>query len=146
MTRETPLLSRRLILVLVNYAFLSFLDSSLYAVWPLLLASPIMSGGLGFSPPTIGTINGVASFCHGIIQALVFAHILKRWDARNVFRASIISYMLFYTLMPVANAFAWQAGRVTPFVWGLVILEEVFLFASYSAYSQCSLCFIFLFN
>ncbi|KZP13714.1 MFS general substrate transporter [Athelia psychrophila] len=132
---STSLLNRRLIFVLLNYAFLAFLDSSLYAVWPLLLASPIESGGLGFSPPTIGTLTGIASFCHGITQAVFFARILKRWDAKNVFIASIISYMLVYALMPVANVFARRAGRVTPFVWGLVILVEIFMFASYSAYS-----------
>ncbi|KZP15402.1 MFS general substrate transporter [Athelia psychrophila] len=138
---STPLLTRRLILVLLNYALLAFLDSSIAAVWPLLLASPIENGGLGFSPPTIGTITGISSLCHGVTQAVFFARILKRWDAKNVFIASIISYMLFYALMPVTNVFARQAGHVTPFVWGLVILEEVFLFASYSSYS-CM--FIFL--
>lgn len=133
---QSGLLTRRLVLVLANYGFLALLDSSLYALYPLLLASPIESGGLGFPPSTIGYIIGVSSLCHGLLQAFAFPSILKRWDAKNVFVASIIAYILLFALLPILHALASRAGRVTPLVWSLIVLAEVFIFSSYSAYSK----------
>jgi len=40
-----------------------------------------------------------------------------------------------YIMMPVMNALARRAGRVTPVIWGLLILEEIAFFSSYSTYS-----------
>lgn len=133
----TSFVTRRLFVTLANYVTLGFLDASLYASYSLLLATPISSGGLGFTPDTIGYISGIASFCHGLIQAFCFAPILKRWDARNVYAVSIIAYILLYLMMPVTNFIARRAGRVTPTVWGLLVLEGLLFFSSYSAYGEC---------
>jgi hypothetical protein len=123
-------------MTLVNYAVLSFLDASLYATYPLLLASPIASGGLNFDPKTIGYLFGTAALCHGLIQAFFFASILKCWNARKVYAASIVAYTFVFLTMPALNALARQAGRVTPLVWGLLLIDVVGSFASYSSYSQ----------
>ena len=132
----TSFVTRRLFVTLANYVTLDFLDASLYASYSLLLATPISSGGLGFTPDTIGYISGIASFCHGLIQAFCFAPILKRWDTGNVYAVSIIAYILLYLMMPVTNFIARRAGRVTPTVWGLLVLEGLLFFSSYSAYGE----------
>ena len=134
--KNATFLTRRLVVTLINYAVLSFLDSSLYATFPLLLASPITSGGLDFPPKAIGYILGVAALCHGLVQAFCFPSILKRWEARNVYAASMMAYIFMYIMMPVMNALARRAGHVTLVIWGLLILEEVAFFSSYSAASQ----------
>jgi MFS family permease len=134
--QKPSFLSRRLFVTLVNYAFLAFLDASLYATFPLLLASPIASGGLNFTPKTIGYILGTAALCHALIQALCFSRIIKRWDAKNVYVASIVAYVFLYLTMPILNALAHQAGHVTPAVWGLLCIDVLACFSSYSAYSQ----------
>jgi hypothetical protein len=138
---NSTFLTRRLVVTLVNYAVLSFLDSSLYATYPLLLASPITSGGLAFPPKTIGYILGIAALSHGMVQAFCFPSILKRWNTRNIYRTSMMGYMFMYIMMPVMNALARRAGRVTPVIWVLLILEEVAFFSSYSAYSQLKDCY-----
>jgi hypothetical protein len=124
---------------LVNYGILSFLDASLYSTFPLLLASPIESGGLNFPPKTIGYMLGTASLCHGLIQAFCFARILKLWDSKKVYAASIIAYIFLFIMMPITNALARRAGRVTPVIWGLLVLTEIACFSSYSAYSQLNM-------
>jgi hypothetical protein len=121
---------------LVNYVALSFLDASLYATYPLLLALPIGSGGLNFSPKTIGYIVGAASLFHGLVQAVWCAKIIKQYNAKKVFVASIIAYVFLFVMMPFMNAVAQREGRVTPVVWSLLFLEEVAIFCSYSSYSQ----------
>ena len=134
--QKPSFLSRRLFVTLVNYAFLSFLDASLYATYPLLLASPITSGGLNFTPKTIGYILGTAALCHALIQALCFPSIIKRWDAKNVYVASLVAYVFLFLTMPILNALARRAGHVTPAIWGLLFVEVIACFSSYSAYSQ----------
>lgn len=134
--QRSTFITRRLLVTLVNYAFLSFLDASLYATYTLLLASPIASGGLNFTPKTIGYILGAAALGHGLIQGFCFARILKRWGVRNVYATSIIAYMFMYIMMPIMNALTRRAGRATPLVWGLIIIEEFAFFASYSSYSK----------
>jgi hypothetical protein len=47
----------------------------------------------------------------------------------------MMGYTFVYIMMPVMNALARRAGRVTPVIWGLLILEEVAFFSGYSAYS-----------
>jgi hypothetical protein len=133
--QKPSFLSRRLFVTLVNYAFLSFLDASLYATFPLLLASPIASGGLNFAPKTIGYILGAAALFHALIQALGFPSIIRRWDAKNVYVASIIAYVFLFLTMPILNALAHQAGHVTPAIWGLLFMDIIACFSSYSAYS-----------
>jgi hypothetical protein len=55
----------------------------------------------------------------------------------------MMGYTFVYIMMPVMNALARRAGRVTPVIWGLLILEEVAFFSGYSAYSQLTdYCFV----
>ena len=127
---------RRLFVTLLNYAFLAFLDSSLYATYNLLLASPLESGGLGFPPNIIGYILGTASFCHGLVQAFCFPWMLKKWTARKVYTVSVIAYACLYINMPIMNAVARGAGCVNWLVWVLILFQEVAFFCTYSAYGK----------
>ena len=133
---HSTFLTRPLFVALITMACLSFLDASLYATYTLLLGSPIAAGGLDFRPKTIGYILGTAALCHGLVQAFCFPNILKRWGTRTVYAASMTAYIFLYIMMPIMNALARQAGRVTPVVWGLLVLAEVVFFASYSSYGQ----------
>ena len=129
-------ITRRLFVTLLNYAFLAFLDSSLYATYNLLLASPLESGGLAFPPNIIGYILGTASFCHGLVQAFCFPWMLRRWTTRTVYIASMTAYGCLYINMPIMNAVARGAGRVNWLVWVLILFQEVAFFCSYSAYGK----------
>ena len=118
-----------------------FLDVSFAATFALFLSSPISLGGLAFSPHAIGVLLGFAGIFHGLFQAFFFAHIHKRWEPRNVYAVSIAAYIPIYLCMPIMNALARRAGRITPLVWILLALVEMACTFAYTAFSE-SLVFI----
>lgn len=120
----------------MNYAIFVFLDVSFAATFALFLSSPISLGGLAFSPHTIGIVLGFAGLFHGLFQAFFFARIHKRWEPRNVYAVSIAAYIPIYLCMPVMNAVARQAGRITPLVWILLVLVEMACTFAYTAFSE----------
>lgn len=127
-------ITRSLCIVLGNYAILSFLDGSLYAIYPLFLASPISSGGLNFTPRRIGYVLGTGAMCHGVAQVLLFAKVIERWEARKVFAASMVAFTTLFIMMPIMNLLLRQSGQMTYLIWGLIVLEEALVFFSYLAY------------
>lgn len=128
--------TRLLVVVLLNYAFLVFLDISWSATFALFLSSPIDQGGLGFSPRAIGTVLSLASIFHGLFQAFFFAHIHKHWEPRNVYAVSIAAYVPIYLALPTMNALARRADRITPLIWILLALVKISCTFAYTAFSM----------
>lgn len=85
----------------------------------------------------IGYVLSTGSMCNGIVQALLFGAIVRRWQAEKIFAASMITTALSFTLMPIMNILAQRAGQVTPLVWCLIVLEETTVFPRYLAHGKC---------
>lgn len=128
--------SRRLVIVLVNYAVLVFLDVSFSSARAYFLSTPIEHGGLGMNPRTIGIILGAAGPIHGMAQAFLFKHVHKRWDMRTIYAVCMVAYVPTYLSLPVMNVLARQVGHVTPLVWGLIVLMELLCTFAYTAFSM----------
>ena len=129
--------SRRLVIVLANYAVLVFLDVSFSSARAYFLSTPIEHGGLGMNPRTIGIILGAAGPIHGMAQAFLFRHVHKRVDMRTIYAVCMVAYVPTYLSLPVMNALARQVGHVTPLVWGLIVLMELLCTFAYTAFSTC---------
>jgi MFS family permease len=75
-----------------NYGLLAILDIAYAALNPLFLASPVMLGGLGLDPPTIGLLMGAWGLGNGIFQATCFTRVLDRFGPRRSFVMGIICF------------------------------------------------------
>lgn len=129
MGRPVPL--RRLItypvvLSISNYMALAFLNAAFYALLPLFLAMPIKSGGLGFSPPLIGSIIGSYGVFTGLFQLLCFSRIVRCLGERFVFLMGMCSFLPVYMALPIMSVYTQQFG-VTTMVWIIIAMVVVLM-------------------
>ena len=128
-----------LVLTLLNYAVLTVLTCSFYALISTYLATPIAAGGLELEPAFIGVAVATMGVFHGMFQAFFFAPIFVRVDSRKLFRLSMVAFGPLYALMPVMNWVArlWGVGWI---VGGLVCLQSVLCMIGFMGFCGCSLC------
>jgi MFS family permease len=117
---------------IVNYGLLAILDIAYAALNPLVLASPVVLGGLGLDPPTIGLVMGAWGILNGAFQGLFFTRVLERFGPRRTFVGGIMHFVPIFVCFGLSNAVA----RLTRFgeedarpgawlVWAVVILQMV---------------------
>ncbi|THV02476.1 MFS general substrate transporter [Dendrothele bispora CBS 962.96] len=100
----------RVVLAVLNYAFLSFLDISFRALQPLVYTTSIPYGGLGLPPPSVGVALGAFGLASGAFQAFVFVHIYNRLGPKTTFRVAISTYLPMFILFPLMNLSALHGG------------------------------------
>lgn len=120
------LLTRPVLLVIVNYGWISLLDIAHFALLPLFFAIPVASGGLGQTPRTIGLIMGAYGFFDGVVQAIFFP-ILHRWlGAKSVFLWGIVGIFVMFAAYPIMHSLAaLSGGKMTPGVWIFLIIQLI---------------------
>ncbi|KAI0637849.1 major facilitator superfamily domain-containing protein [Trametes polyzona] len=105
-------LTRRVIISVVNYMVLALVEIAYVALQPLFLATPVALGGLGLAPPSIGAILGLSGVLNGAFQRL--------------FQLGYLAFVPLFLLFPVMSLYA-RAYGVTGVVWALVVLQQVLL-------------------
>ncbi|KAG6829995.1 hypothetical protein H0H92_002685 [Tricholoma furcatifolium] len=110
------LLSRDLIIALVNHGFYCFLDQSHTVLLPLMLSTSIPHGGLGFDSFTIGMIMGTWGVSNAVFQVLAFGRIVKWLGPRKAYIFSFIAY-------PLMSILAKSTGHVNTPCEQLFILD-----------------------
>ncbi|KAH8102773.1 MFS general substrate transporter [Phellopilus nigrolimitatus] len=100
------ILTRRVLVAILNYALLSFLDIAFLAVQPLFYATSISLGGLGLSPPTIGLCLGVYGLLMGSFQALFFAKFHDWLGSKKLLMFALSFNFPIFALFPVINLLA----------------------------------------
>jgi hypothetical protein len=113
------LLTYPVTLSISNYMVLAFLDISFHALLPLFLTMPVELGGLGFSPPLIGSIIGSYGVITGLFQALFFAKIVRSLGERFLFLIGMCSFLPAYMALPIMSVYAQRFG-VTIMVWIII--------------------------
>jgi len=129
MEKPTPLrrlLTYPVILSISNYMVLAFLDISFHALLPLFLAMPVELGGLGFSPPLIGSIIGSYGAITGLFQALCFARSVRFLGERFVFLIGMWSFLPAYMALPIMSVYAQRFG-VTIVIWVIIAIVLVLM-------------------
>jgi MFS family permease len=114
------------VISVINYANLAFLDLSIGSLHPLFYAMPLEYGGFGLSPPAIGQLLSAFGFTNGLLQALFFAKIVDRWGAKRVFFFGMVCALPVFGLFPVMSYLARNWG-LTPLVW-MVLAFQLTLF------------------
>jgi len=107
-TGPTGILTHRVLLAILNFGFLAFLEVSLSAVLPIFLASSSGVGGLGLSPPSIGTILGSLGLVNGFILILFFAPAHKFLGTRFLYTFGVAIFAAIYGLMALMSQ--WVKG------------------------------------
>ena len=109
-TGISGILTHRVLLAIVNFGFLAFLEISLCAVLPLFLASSSIVGGLGLSPPSIGTVLGGLGLVNGLIQILLFAPAHKFLGTRLLYTLGVAVFAVIYGLMALITQWVKECG------------------------------------
>ena len=118
------LLTRPVLITLVNYAMLSFLDVASESLIPLMWSTPVESGGLSFSPVSIGFWMSVYGCMSGIFQFAVFSRIVGHFGLRSVFVASTALCILIFAAFPLENLVLRHAtGGLNLTIWLLILLQ-----------------------
>ena len=131
------LLTPRVLIAAGNYASLSLVDMTFRAVQPVFLSTPINLGGLGLSPPSIGTLLSVQGILYGLFQFFFFAKVHDRWGSKMTFIAGIPTIIPAFIMFPVANALARTQGYSIA-VWAAIAFQsisEILLGLSFGQYS-----------
>jgi hypothetical protein len=105
---SSSILTHRVLLAILNFGFLAFLEISLCAVFPIFLASSSVVGGLGLSPPSIGTVLGGLGLVNGLIQILFFAPAHKLLGTRLLYTFGVAIFAAIYGLMALISQ--WVKG------------------------------------
>jgi MFS family permease len=119
------LLTRPVVITIVNYAILAFLDMSSIALIPLIWSTPIEFGGLNLSPASIGLGMSVLGCMGGIFPFAVFPPLAKRFGLRWIFVVSIAVCAVIFALFPLENLTLRHSigGRPTVTTWLLILLQ-----------------------
>jgi MFS family permease len=128
-TQKSPplrsLLTRPVVITIVNYAILAFFDMSSIALIPLIWSTPIEFGGLNLSPASIGLGMSAFGCMSGTFQFAVFPPLAKRFGLRWIFVVSIAVCAVIFALFPLENLTLRHAigGHPTVTTWSLILLQ-----------------------
>jgi len=132
-TRTSSILTHRVLLAIVNYGFIAFLEIALSALLPIFLASSPVVGGLGLSPPSIGSVLGALGLANGFIQIIFFVPTHKFLGTRLLFTLGITAFAGIYGLMPLisrwvdvySGSIGWQSWALLSIIGLLCPLENM---------------------
>ena len=103
---------RPIMLAVMCNGFLAFIDMCHFSLLPLMWSTSIPLGGLGLDPLHIGATLGTFGFVNATIQINCMGPLLRRFGVVRVFRTSVCSLLLCFTMYPLMSHFARDAGRV----------------------------------
>ncbi|EAU85270.2 major facilitator superfamily transporter [Coprinopsis cinerea okayama7 len=127
------LLTFPVVISILNYVVLAFLNISVSALLPLFFHMPIEMGGLDLDPAYIGYVIGIYGAGTGLFQVLFFAPIVRRLGVRRAFVWSVSTFAPVFMTFPVTSLAAKQYG-VSWQVWILVGFLVFLLFFMDTAY------------
>ncbi|CAK5278620.1 unnamed protein product [Mycena citricolor] len=117
------LLTPKLTIPLVNSAILSLVHTSYQVLFPLVYATSIANGGLGFSPYDIGMTRGISGVISTVFALVVPARIIKRYGARTSYITAFSQFLICLGAFPILSLLATRAGRVDALVWCVITIQ-----------------------
>jgi len=117
------LMTRRVLVPLINYAFLAFIEQCCSVLLPLVYATSIPYGGLGLSSFTIGIIMSALGLIIGLSSAVFFPMLLRKFGVYRLYRTALGCYFITIASLPTMNLLAKHAGRVNGYVWAVLVVQ-----------------------
>jgi len=90
---------------------------------PLVYATSIPYGGLGFSSFTIGIIMSALGIIIGISSAIFFPILLRNLGIYRLYRTAMGCYLVTVASFPIMNLLARRAGHVDWDVWVILVIQ-----------------------
>ncbi|KAH9059719.1 MFS general substrate transporter [Lactarius vividus] len=116
-------LTKPVVVTLINYAMLAFLEAVVMSYIPLVWSTPVEYGGLSLSPASIGLWLSLYGGMGGFVQLSFFSHFVSHFGSRRVFVFSIASCAVVYAIFPFENFAVVAGGGPNVAVWMLIILQ-----------------------
>jgi hypothetical protein len=117
------LMTRRILVPLVNYAFLAFIEQCYSVLIPLVYATSIPYGGLGLSSTTIGIIMSALGLITGLSSAIFFPILSRKVGIYRLYRTALGCFFINIASFPVMNLLAKHAGHVNSYVWAILVVQ-----------------------
>jgi hypothetical protein len=118
------LLTRPVLVSIVNYAVVSFLQTACLALIPLIWSTPVEFGGLSLSPVSIGLWMSVYGCVDGTCQFAIFPRLVAQFGLRRVFFTCITSCAVLVIMFPLENhMLRHNLGSQTMAIWPLIVLQ-----------------------
>jgi len=114
---------RPLLLIFLNYTFLSFVQMANAVLVPLMYSTPVEYGGLGLRPFAIGTVLGTFGIINTIFQAKFLGKMIRRFGSLRLYRIGILSPCIAYAMYPVMKYAAERAGGVDRYVILCIVIH-----------------------
>ncbi|KAH7884757.1 major facilitator superfamily domain-containing protein [Phlebopus sp. FC_14] len=134
------LFTRSVVIPIINYGFLAFVDQSVMVLQPLMYSTSITLGGLSFSTNTIGIILAAWGIVNGIVQIFAFPPLLRRLGPRKLYVSSFACYSVALATFPLMNYLAKKSGHVDAKVWTVLVAQLIAYLAAYNAYGCVFVC------
>ncbi|KAF7977167.1 hypothetical protein HWV62_4599 [Athelia sp. TMB] len=119
----SALMTRRVLVPIINYAFLAFVEQCSSALLPLVYASSIGVGGLGLDSFTIGLLMSGLGIGIGLSSTLISPVVLRKLGPHKTYRIFFMCYLFTIGCYPIMNALARRAGGVDIFVWIVIAAQ-----------------------
>lgn len=129
------LLTRPIIMSIINYGFLAFIDQCFEVLMPLMYSSSISLGGLGFNSFTIGIILGVCGVLNGLFSILAFSKIVETFGVRKVYIVAFANFLFCLAAFPVMSVLARRSGTGIK-VWTVLVLQQICYMLAYMGYGE----------
>jgi len=120
---STLLTTYSVMIPIINYGMLGLMDIGIYVLLPLFYSSPVGIGGLGFSPPVIGTLFATFGLVDSCVQGLFAPTMIKRFGAKKLFCWAVLWFYPLTLLFPLMSAVVTTQGRVGPITWVLLFVQ-----------------------
>lgn len=112
-SRFKELIRPGLIIALLNYACISFLDQAQQILVPMVYTSAVDQGGLGLSPEEMTRIAARWGSYNTLGQLLLFPRLLKRYGPKKVYATCLTWMVAFFSLFPVLFLVKTRFGDIT---------------------------------
>ena len=97
-------LTRPVIIAVINYGCLALTNSAYSVLLPLFLSTPIEHGGLGLNPKQIGYILGTQGILSVIFIIFFCARIQKRLGNARSFTSAMAGFVIMSTAFPIMSS------------------------------------------
>ena len=97
-------LTRRVIVAVINYGCLALTNSAYSVLLPLFLSTPVEHGGLGLGPKQIGYILGAQGIVSVIFIVIFGTRMQKRFGKAKSFTFAMASLIIVFAAFPIASS------------------------------------------
>lgn len=128
----TSLLTGRVIISVINFGFLAFLEISFSALVPLFLSSTVQ-----LSPASIGMVLGIMGLVNGLMQIAFFVPMHSMLGTRNLMTLGVCAFVVLFATFPmISRSVTRNDGRLGMDGWFWLALQVIMCPLENMAFSE----------